>query len=76
MTLEAYQAYMNFWYAQAQAHTQMGQTQYLVPSTATFVQLVIPQQGQGVKLSKLVKEAKQLGYETFSRIVEAIVAKN
>ena len=54
MTPEAYQAYMNFWYAQVQA--QIGQAQYSVPLMATFVQLVAPQ--QGVKLSKLVKKAR------------------
>ena len=62
MTLEAYQAYMNFWNAQAQAQTQTGQAQYLVPPTITFAQ---PTAQHGVKLSKLVKEARQLGCETF-----------
>ena len=74
MTPKAYQAFMNFWYAQAQAQTQMGQTQYPVPPTMTFTQHAAPQ--QGVKLSKLVKEARQLGYETFSGIVDAVVARN
>ena len=36
MTLEAYQTYINFWYAQTQTQTQMGQAQYLVPPTTTF----------------------------------------
>ena len=29
-----------------------------------------------MKLSKLVKEARQLGYETFSGIMDVVVAKN
>ena len=62
MTPEAYEAYMNFWYAQTQDQTQAGQTQYLVLLVTTFAQ---PTTQQGVKLSKLVKEARQLGCETF-----------
>ena len=54
----------------------MGQAQYLVPPTITFAQLTTPQQGQGVKLSKLVKEAKQLGCETFSGLMDAVMVKN
>ena len=38
MTLEAYQAYMNFWYAQTQAQAQTGQVPYPVPLPATFAQ--------------------------------------
>ena len=34
MTSKAFQAYVNFWYAQSQA--QAGQRQYLVPLIATF----------------------------------------
>ena len=52
----------------------MGQTQYPVPLATTFAQPPVPQ--QGVKLSKLIKEAKQLGYETFSGTVDVIVARN
>ena len=43
MTPKAYQAFMNFWYTQAQAQTQMGQTQYLVPPATTFAQPAAPQ---------------------------------
>ena len=39
----------------------------------TFTQ---PSTHQGVKLSKLFKEARLLGCETFSRLVDAIVAVN
>ena len=74
MTPEAYQAFVNFWYAQAQAQTQMDQTQYPVPPQMTFAQHVAPQ--QGVKLSKIVKEARQLSCETFSGTVDAVVSRN
>ena len=30
----------------------------------------------GIKLSKLIKEARTLGYETFSRSVDAVVERN
>ena len=73
MTLEAYQAYMNFWYAQTQAQTQVGQMPYSAPLPTTFAQ---PSTQQGVKLSKLVKEARLLGCQMFSGLVDAIVAKN
>ena len=73
MTLEMYQAYMNFWYAQTQAQTEAGQIPKLAPPPTTFAQ---PSTQQGVKLSKLVKEARLLGCETFSRTIDAIVAKN
>ena len=77
MTPEAYQAYANFWYAQAQAQAhaqaQVGLRQFPVPPTATFPQ---PTTNTGIKLSKLVKEARMLGYETFSRSVDAIMARN
>ena len=43
---------------------------------ATFAQPVTPQQGQWVKLSKLVKKARQLGCETFSRSVDVVLVKN
>ena len=36
MTPEAYQAYMNFWYAQTQAQIQAGQMPYLVPPPIIF----------------------------------------
>ena len=74
MTLEAYQVYMNFWYAKAQTQTQTGQAQYLMPPTITFAHPTTPQ--QGVKLSKLVKEVRQLGCETFSGLVDAVMTKN
>ena len=54
----------------------MGQTQYPVSPTTAFTQPVVPQQGQGVKLSKLIKKAKQLGCETFFGLVDAVVARN
>ena len=45
-----------------------------MPPATTFAQPAAPQ--QGVKLFKLVKEARQLGCETFSRTVDAVVARN
>ena len=75
MTLKAFQVFTNYYYAQAQAQaqTQAGQGQFIMPFTTPFVptpaQLV-------VKFSKLVKEAKQLGCETFSSTVDAITTKN
>ena len=71
MTLEAFQAYMNFWYAQTQA--QSGQGQYLVPPMATVAQ---PQKQYVVKLSKLIKKARQLGCQTFFGTIDAVAAKN
>ena len=44
-----------------------------MPPTATFTQ---PLAQLAVKLSKLVKEAQQFGCETFSGIIEDMVAKN
>ena len=73
MTLEAFQAYMNFWYAQTQAQMPVGQMPYLVPPPMTHAQ---PSTQPGLKLSKLVKEARLLGCQTFSRSVNAIVARN
>ena len=73
MTLEVYQAYMNFWYAQTQAQTQTGQMPYSAPPLTTYAQ---PSTQPGVKLSKLVKKARLLGCQTFSGSVDAIVANN
>ena len=73
MTLEAYQAYMNFWYAQTQAQAQASQVPYTASPPTTFSQ---PSTQLDVKLSKLIKEAKLLGCETFSGSVDAIIAKN
>ena len=47
-----------------------------MPSMVTFAQPTTPQQRQEVKLSKLVKEARQLGYETFSWSMDVVLAKN
>ena len=47
-----------------------------MPPTTTFAQPTIPQQRQGVKLSKLVKKARQFGCETFSRSMDAELARN
>ena len=72
VTPEAYQAYMNFGYAQ----TQAGQMPYMVsppPLPTTYAQ---PSTQSGVKLSKLVKKARLLGCQTFSGSVNAIMAKN
>ena len=44
-----------------------------MPPMAPFV---TPPAHPALKLSKLVKEARQLGYETFSDIVDAIAVKN
>ena len=46
---------------------------YPVPPPTTSTQ---PSTQQEIKLSKLVKKARLLGCETFSRSVDAIVAKN
>ena len=73
MTPEAYQTYMNFLYAQTQAQAQAGQVSYPVPPPATFAQ---PSTQSEVKLSKLIKEARLLGCETFSDTVDAVMAKN
>ena len=73
MTPEAYQTYMNFWYAQTQAQAQAGQVPYPIPPPTTFAQTSTQSE---VKLSKLIKEARLLGCETFSGTIDAIVAKN
>ena len=64
---------MNFWYAQTQAQAQIGQVSYPVPPPATFAQTSTQSEG---KLSKLIKEARLLGCETFLGTVDAVVAKN
>ena len=58
---------------QTQAKTQTGQGKYPVPPTTAFTQ---PSEQPWVKLSKLVKKARQLGCKTFSSSIDAIVAKN
>ena len=73
MTLEAFQAYANFWFAQAQAQTEVGKRQYPVPPTTTYAQ---PLTHTWVKLSKLVKKARQLSCETFSGSIDAIMARS
>ena len=76
MTLKAYQAYMNFWYAQTQAQTLAGQMPYTAHPPHPPTTYAQPSTQPGVKLSKLVKEARLLGCQTFSGSVNAIVAKN
>ena len=44
-----------------------------MPPTLTFAQ---PSTQLVVKLSKLVKEVKQLGCKTFSRSIDAVVVRN
>ena len=44
-----------------------------MPPTTTFPQ---PPTNTRIKLSKLVKEPRQLDYETFSRSVDVVVARN
>ena len=75
MTLEAFQAFTNYWYAEAQAqtHAQVGQGQFPVPPTITFVP---PLAQPVVKIFKLVNEARQLGCKTFSNFVDVVAAKN
>ena len=73
MTPEAYQAYMNFGYAQTQAQMQAGQMPCSAPPPTTYAQ---PSTQPEVKLSKLVKEARLLGCQTFFGSIDAIVAKN
>ena len=46
---------------------------YPIPPPATFAQ---PSTQTEVKLSKLIKEARLLGCETFSGTVDAVVAQN
>ena len=43
-----------------------------MPPTITFPQ---PSTHTGIKLSKLVKEARLFGYETFSGSVDAVVVR-
>ena len=74
MTPKAYQASMNFWYAQTQAQMPVGQMSYPVPPPPTTH--AQPSTQLGLKLSKLVKEARLLGCQTFSGSVDAFVAKN
>ena len=75
MTPEAYQVYANFWYAQAQAQAQAqaGPGQFPMPPMTTFPQSSTT---SGIKLSKLIKEAKTLGCETFSGTVDVVVVRN
>ena len=46
---------------------------YSTPPPTTYAQ---PSTQQGMKLSKLVNETRLLGCQTFSGLVDAIVAKN
>ena len=62
---------MNIWYAQTQAQARQGQ--YPRSPIITFAQ---PSTQLGVKLSKLVKEARQLGCETFFGLVYEIMVRN
>ena len=75
MTPEAYQTYMNFWYAQSQTQVPVRQMPYpiLPPPQTAHTQ---PSTQTVPKLSKLVKEARLLGCQTFSGSVDPIVAKN
>ena len=41
-----------------------------------MAQIVTPPAQLAIKLSKLIKKARQLGYETFSGTVDAVEAKN
>ena len=75
MTFEVYQAYMNFWYAQNPAQVPAGQMPYPIPPPPQTAHTQLSAQPI-VKLSKLVKEARLLGCQTFSGSVDAIVAKN
>ena len=73
MTPEAYQAYANFWYAQAQAQAQARLGQFPMPPMTTFLQSSTT---LGIKLSKLIKKTRTLGCETFSGTVDAVVVRN
>ena len=75
MSLKAFQAFTACWYTQAQAQgqAQVGQGQFTVPPMAP---LVTPPAQPTLKLSKLVNEARQLGCEAFSNIIDAVMAKN
>ena len=77
MSLEAFQDFTNYWYAQvqaqAQAQTQADQSQFFVPPTTPFV---LPPTHPIIKLSKLVKKARRLGCENFSCTIDTVVAKN
>ena len=66
---------MNFWYAQSQTQVPVGQMPYSVPPPPQVVHAQ-PSTQTVPKLSKLVKEARLLGCQTFSGSVDAIVAKN
>ena len=66
---------MNFWYAQSQAQVPVGQMPYPVPPPPQAVHAQSSTQTVP-KLSKLVKEARLLGCQTFSGTADAIVAKN
>ena len=44
-----------------------------MPPTTTFPQFST---ALGIKLSKLIKEARMLGCETYSGLVDVVVAKN
>ena len=75
MTSESFHAFTTFQYAQAQAQaqTKAKKGQFLMPPIAPFVP---PLAQPAIKLSKLVKEARQLGCETFSGTVDAVTTKN
>ena len=75
MSLETFQAFTAYWYVQAQvqAQAQVGQGQFTVPPMAP---LVTPPAQPTLKLSKLVNEARQLGYKTFSSTLDAVTVKN
>ena len=73
MTPEAFQAFTNYQYASTQAQVQAGHGEYLVPPTITFAQ---PPTQSIVKLSKLVKKARQLRCETFSGTIDIVAMKN
>ncbi|XVF07246.1 hypothetical protein REPUB_Repub06bG0122200 [Reevesia pubescens] len=70
---EVFQAFMAYWYAQAQAQTQAGQGPFPIPPQ--MPQAASAEQS-APKLSKLIKEARQLGCESFFGTVNAVVAKN
>ena len=77
MTLEAFLVFTTYWYAQAkaqaQAQTQARQGQFPMPLMAPIVSSL---EQPTIKLSKLVKEARQLSCETFSGTVDAVAIKN
>ena len=59
--------------AQAQAQAQAGLGQFPMPLMKNLPQ---SSSSSGIKLSKLIKEARTVGCETFSGTVDAIVARN